>query len=171
MPKNFSKAAIPFIALSCTIFAYAAWAVAQSAGGDSHKDPKIGGQTPVHNLKIAVMDLNGTILSGSTVVARDSSGETKADVLSDGMHFVAGEGYQTKLQVSHPVLGDAAVGLTIPSDHPMGRTLLVNIQYVAPGVATLWLSGSETGVVFTKPRLMRCVAVAACATSTITASH
>ena len=153
MPTNFSKAAIPFIALSCTIFAYAAWAVAQSAGGNSHKDAAIGGQPPIHNLKIAVLDLNGVILSNSTVVARDSSGETKADVLSDGMHFVTAEGYQTKLQISHPVLGDAVVGLTIPSDHPPGRELLVNVQYVAPGVATLWLSGSETGAVFTKPIL------------------
>ena len=154
MPTNFSKAAIPCIALSCTIFAYAAWAVAQS-GSDSARGKypnSIGGQ-PSHNLKIAVMDVNGIVLSDSKVVALGPNGETNADMVSDGIHVVQGFGYQAKLHVSHPVLGDAVVGLTIPSNHPLDRELLVNVQYVAPGVVTLSLSGNETGTAFTKPRL------------------
>ncbi|MCH6551153.1 MAG: hypothetical protein IH804_03955, partial [Planctomycetes bacterium] len=79
--------------MSCTIFAYAAWAVAQSSsdtpGAKNHENPNtISGQPPIHNLKIAVMDLNGMILSDSTVVSRTSGDETKAETLSDGMHAV-----------------------------------------------------------------------------------
>ena len=160
MRENFSRAAIPGIALLCTIFAYAAWAVAQtsgdSAGGKTHKSPNtIGGQPVIiHNLKIAVMDLDGVILGDSTVVAQGPGGMTKAEVLSDGMHFVQCGGYKAKLQVSHPVLGDAVVGLTIPFDSSPERDLLVNVRYIAPGVVTLWLGGgSLTGAVFTKPIL------------------
>ncbi len=160
MRENSSRAAIPGIALLCTIFAYAAWAVAQtsgdSAGGKTHKSPNtIGGQPVIiHNLKIAVMDLDGVILGDSTVVAQGPGGMTKAEVLSDGMHFVQCGGYKAKLQVSHPVLGDAVVGLTIPFDNSPERDLLVNVRYIAPGVVTLWLGGgSLTGAVFTKPIL------------------
>ena len=76
MPTNFSKAAIPFIALSCTIFAYAAWAVAQSAGGDSHKDPKIGGQTPtfgVSDIERArkILEDRGAKFDGDTIEIPD----------------------------------------------------------------------------------------------------